>query len=104
MAIQAATPDPQDLASDNALQILCPALNDSTFCTEGNGLPDDACGLAQPEISSLMCEFVHSSQAGSTLNKPCVPMSGSDAIRLASAGRRIERLDSLIEFLNRLIC
>ena len=51
IAIQGVTPDARDLASGNALLLFCPALADSRDLTGEDGLPDEVCGPAQPELS-----------------------------------------------------
>jgi hypothetical protein len=50
IAIQGVTPDAHDLASINSLLLFCPALADSRGLDGEDGLPDEVCGPAQPDM------------------------------------------------------
>jgi hypothetical protein len=53
-AIQGVTPDAQDIASLNALRLLCPALAGSNALASDDGLPDEVCGLNTWEMELVL--------------------------------------------------
>ena len=53
IAIQGVTPDAQDLASIKSLWLFCPALAGSRHLAAEDGLPDEVCGPAQPEMDAV---------------------------------------------------
>ena len=107
IAIQGVTPDARDLASGNALLLFCPALADSRDLTGEDGLPDEVCGPAQPELGV-------GSRGRSETNDLANRLSGTTdqlhplpihhgALRSHAQGKH-PRMDELITALCRLKC
>jgi hypothetical protein len=102
------TPDAQDLASLNALFVLCPYLADRENLAGNDGLPDDVCGPAQPELIRFLRD---GREFGGLLRLPV--FSTNAHLRLAtpvatlparSPGGTDRRLHGLINRLCRLQC
>jgi hypothetical protein len=59
LAIQAVTPDPDDLVSANALRLICPFLSGSESLLHEDQMPDDVC---EPQASDMQCLLRHQAQ------------------------------------------
>jgi hypothetical protein len=107
VAIQGVVPDAQDLASINILLLFFPALADSRELSGQDGLPDEVCGPAQPELGV-------GSRGRSETNDLANRLSGTTdqlyplpihhgALRSHAHGKH-PRIDELITALCRLKC
>jgi hypothetical protein len=107
-AIQGVTPDARDLASLNALVLLCPALADSRNLTGEDGLPDEVCGPARPHISMGLRGRTEPNDLADDLlgitDQHDPPTSDFGALRFHARGGKNRRLDDLIYALCRLRC
>jgi hypothetical protein len=108
LAIQGVTPDAQDLASLNALYLLCPYLTDSENLAGNDALPDDVCGPAQPELIRFLRD---GGEFGGVLRLPVFSTNAHlmlatpvATLRASSRGGTDWRLHGLINRLCRLQC
>jgi hypothetical protein len=107
LAIQGMTPDAQDLASLNALRLLCPQADDSKSLLDDEDSPDDVCGSVQLEmllairkrIDSRILPFL-----GFVWTAHHVPMVHSATLQLPPPFGRNGRTGDLIHSLCRLTC
>ena len=108
VAIQGVTPDAQDLASINALLMFCPALADSRDLAGEDGLPDEVCGPAQPQMSVGLRGRVEPNDLANPLSESNeqhdLLTSHLGAVRSHACGGKHAGLDDLIYALCRLKC
>jgi hypothetical protein len=105
-AIQGMTPDSQDLASLNAVRVVCPLLASPKSLATDDGLPDEVCG-------PTLCESKLSPRAALDASRPewllIVPANVSASMSRSAAGEKrhagsFHGLDGLCRSLCRLRC
>ena len=108
IAIQGLTPDAQDLASLNALFLLCPYLTDPENFVGNDVLPNDVCGPAKPELVGYLRD---GGEFGGLLRLPVFSLNAHlmlsnpfAARRASSCGGTDRRLHDLIDRLCKLRC
>ena len=108
VAIQGVTPDAHDLASLNSLVMFCADLADSRDLAGEDGLPDEVCGPAQPEIGVGLRGRVEPNDLVDRLSgmtdQHDLLTSHRGALRSQAPGGKHVRLDDLVYALCRLKC
>jgi hypothetical protein len=107
LAMQGITPDAQDVASLNALRLLCPNISDSKSLLDDDESPDDVCESVQLDthlairkrIDSRLLPFLGFVSTGH--RTPMVPLATP---QLPSPFGRNVRIGDLIHVLCRLTC
>ena len=107
LAIQGISPDAENVASINALKLLCPLLADADHMVDEDEFPDDVCEPARVEIELRRCQPADS-------NGSPFPRGATDEARLgrvrinamqfAARSGSLPRADRLIHSLCRLKC
>jgi hypothetical protein len=103
MAIQGATPDAHDLASNKALQLLCPAVHNSSLPTDNDGFPDEVCGTIRTGIPSFFCESIHFPKTISVIAGSLARLTSRNILRSYPQACLVG-IDGLPHFLCRWIC
>jgi hypothetical protein len=106
-AIQAVTPDAQDLASLNPLRILCRSLAERDTLADDDELPDDACEPMSAEIDVVARQQAESAGVAIRVRPAaaCVLTACRSGAAISSADLgKAHRSDGLIYTLCRLIC
>ena len=104
VAIQGATPDPDDISSMNALRLLCRAAGDAGSALNDDGLPDQVCEPARPGIMADSSEFSHLSHAETRPSGQVASAIAARALRTTLAGVDAPRRHDPAQLSCRLTC
>jgi hypothetical protein len=107
LAIQGITPDAQDLASFNALRLLCPQLANSNSMLDDDEWPDDVCEAVQLGVHLAIRKSTDSRVLpllGFVLTEHRTPLAPPASLQLSSPFGRSARNGDLIHALCRLTC